>query len=97
MAPAVVNDAGRMTRSKGSKSTRRRESHNNRLPYDDHVMSKQGSLMYFEENKRRPSKMVKQQQLVRSKRQERDERKTTEGQMSREKNPQQAERGEHDA
>ena len=63
MAPAVVNDAGWMTRSEGSKSTRRRESHNNRLPYDDHVTSKQGSLMYFEENKRRPSKRGEQQQL----------------------------------
>ena len=63
MAPAVVNDAGWMTRSEGSKSTRKRESHNNGLPYDDHVMSGRGSLMYFEEIKRRPSKMVKQQQL----------------------------------
>ena len=55
MAPAVVNDVGLMTRSEGSKSTRRRESHNNGLPYDDHVMSRRGSSMYFEEITIRPT------------------------------------------
>ena len=64
MALAVMNDAGWMTRSKGSESTRRGESHNNGLPYDYHVMSKPESLMYFEKIKRRPSKMGTQQQLV---------------------------------
>ena len=53
--------------------------------------------MYFEEIKRRPSKMVKQQLLMQSERQERHERKTTRGQTNREENPQRSEREEHDA
>ena len=73
-APAVVNDVGWMTRSEGSMSTRRRESHNNGLPYDDHVMSRWGSPMYFEEIKRRPSKMGEQQQLRNKKRDKSDMR-----------------------
>jgi hypothetical protein len=40
--------------------------------------------MYFEEIKRRPSKMGKQRQLKQSERPERDERKTTRGHINRE-------------
>ena len=60
-------------------------------------MSGRGSLTYFEEIKRRPSEMGKQQQLVQSERQERHERKTTRGQTNREENPQRSEREEYDA
>ena len=45
--------------SEGPMSTRRRESHNNGLPYDDHVMSRSGSPMYFVEITKTPSKMGK--------------------------------------
>ena len=60
--------------------------------------------MYFEENRRRPSKMGKTttgsgktERERTSKRQERHQRKTTKGQMNREENSQRRERGEHDA
>ena len=48
--------------------------------------------MYFEEIKRRPTKKGGKQQLTRSKRQERERRKTTQGQMNREENLQRSER-----
>ena len=53
--------------------------------------------MYFEEIKRQPPKMGKQQQLVQSERQERHKRKTSRGQTNREENPQRSEREGHDA
>ena len=59
MAPVVLNDVGWVTLSKRSESTRRGESHNKGIPYDDHVMFGRGSPMYFEKIKRKPSKVKK--------------------------------------